>query len=123
MSTPLQEAYIVEKLDRQDRLVLVKPYLEPHFTVAKEQQKVTISWQGSTKTVGAATAACGDIIIHHHVTGFQKQSLASQKVLMEKSLSAADYPATKLSTTWVSYQVLVLLLPLAGFILQPPEFP
>jgi hypothetical protein len=94
----VQEAFIVQHLDREGRRILVKPCTEHCYTVAVEHRAVVIKAEHGSRQLGSARVSVGDVEVEHQVTKYQKINLLTQKLIFERPLPKDKYPPTVLRT-------------------------
>jgi DEAD/DEAH box helicase domain-containing protein len=111
-------SYVVEELDLDEAVALVRAEEPDYSTSARETTEITISETLQSQAFAGVTLCFGSVDVTHQVVGFLKKRLATGEVLGEQPL---DLPARQLRTRAVWYTVSPELLAAAG--LEWPDQP
>jgi DEAD/DEAH box helicase domain-containing protein len=105
------EAYVVELLDLDEAVALVRADDPDYSTSARDITDIRIAETVRTRTFAGVTLSFGAVDVTHQVVAYLKKRLGSGEVLGEEPL---DLPARQLRTKAVWYTVSADLLSSAG---------
>jgi DEAD/DEAH box helicase domain-containing protein len=105
------EAYVVEQLDLEEAVALVRADDPDYSTSARDITDIAITDTLRTATFAGVTLSFGSVDVTHQVVSFLRKRLGSGEVLGEEPL---DLPARQLRTKAVWYTLTADLLASAG---------
>ena len=111
------ETFVVEALDLDEGIALVRAEVPDWTTSAREVTDITIESVLRRREHGAVTVAFVEVEVTHQVVGYVRRMLSGEVLDMVE----LDMPAQTLATRAVMYTVTPELLCAAG--LEPDEFP
>jgi DEAD/DEAH box helicase domain-containing protein len=105
------ESYVVELLDLEEAVALVRPDDPDYSTSARDVTDIRIAETLRTKAFDGVTLSFGSVDVTHQVVSFMRKRLGSGEVLGEELL---DLPPRQLTTKAVWYTITAELLTSAG---------
>jgi DEAD/DEAH box helicase domain-containing protein len=105
------ETYVVEQLDLDEAVALVRPDDPDHTTSARDVTDLRVVEALAAQAFGGITLSFGTVDVTHQVVSFLRKRLGSGEVLGEEPL---DLPPRELRTRAVWYTVAPELLERAG---------
>ena len=105
------ETYVVEQLDLDEAVALVRPDDPDHTTSARDVTDLRVVEALASQAFGGVTLSFGTVDVTHQVVSFLRKRLGSGEVLGEEPL---DLPPRELRTRSVWYTVAPELLDRAG---------
>jgi DEAD/DEAH box helicase domain-containing protein len=101
------ESYVVERLDLEEAVALVRPDEPDYSTSARDVTDLTIAETLRTTTYDGVVLSFGTVDVTHQVVSYLKKRIGSGEVLGEELL---DLPARQLTTRAVWYTISTELL-------------
>ncbi|MFI5715159.1 DEAD/DEAH box helicase [Nocardia sp. NPDC051750] len=111
------ETYVVEELDLEDGIALVREESPGWTTSARQTTSLTIDSVRESKTFGQVTTALATVTVHSQVVGYLRTSITGEVL----DLVELDLPPQRLPTTAVLYTLTPELLARAG--IAPADVP
>ncbi len=112
------ESYVVELLDLDEAVALVRPEEPDYTTSARDVTDIRVAAELRSRTFDGVTLTFGTVDVTHQVVSYLRKRSGTGEVLSEELL---DLPARQLTTRAVWYTVAPQLLAAAG--LEPVDVP
>lgn len=112
------ESYVVELLDLDEAVALVRPEEPDYTTSARDVTDIRVAAELRSRTFDGVTLTFGTVDVTHQVVSYLRKRSGTGEVLSEELL---DLPARQLTTRAVWYTVAPELLAAAG--LEPVDVP
>ncbi len=112
------ESYVVELLDLDEAVALVRPEEPDYTTSARDVTDIRVAAELRSRTFDGVTLTFGTVDVTHQVVSYLRKRSGTGEVLSEELL---DLPARQLTTKAVWYTVAPELLAAAG--LEPVDVP
>lgn len=104
-------SYVVERLDLDEAVALVRAEEPDHTTSARDVTEITVVETLRSRTLAGVTLSLGTVDVTHQVVAYLKKRIGTGEVLGEEPL---DLPPQQLRTRAVWYTVAPELLDAAG---------